>query len=99
MPSSTLATLSRMASGGVSGRVSAGVSGGESHTRGSTLFALTVTQDKFHVRLKSSSSRRSGEKYPVVSGFDLDEQGCAGEVQASGRVLPGDFLKSVNGVR
>mmetsp|Transcript_6702 Transcript_6702/g.10991 ORF Transcript_6702/g.10991 Transcript_6702/m.10991 type:complete len:718 (-) Transcript_6702:39-2192(-) len=62
-------------------------------SRTSTIFALTVHKDKFYVRLKTSK-----EKYPVVSGFDQDEQGGSGEVEASGQVVPGDFLKSVNGV-
>lgn len=60
----------------------------------STLFAVTVTKDKFYVRLKTSK-----ERYPVVSGFDKDMDGLPGEVEASGRVQDGDFLKSVNGIR
>ena len=67
---------------------------GAPDTRTTTLFALTVVKDKFHMRLKTSK-----EKYPVVSGFDKDEEGGAGEVEASGIVVQGDFLKSVNGIR
>ena len=57
-------------------------------------FPLSVSQDKLYVKLKSSK-----EKYPVVSGFDKDENGLAGEVEASGTVRYGDYLKSVNGIR
>lgn len=84
--SSALATLSRLASAG----------GGKDliHNDLAVHFSLTVDQDKFYLRLKTSK-----EKYPIVSGFDKNKDDLPGEVEASGRVLAGDFLKSVNGIR
>lgn len=82
--SSTLASLSRLAT-----------TGNESYSSTTAVhFPLTVKNDKFHMRLKTSK-----EKYPVVSGFDKDSDGLPGEVEASGKVVSGDYLKSVNGIR
>jgi hypothetical protein len=70
------------------------MAGGKDSQSSTTIFALSVSKDKFHIRLKTSK-----EKYPVVSGFDKDSDGLPGEVEASGKVRAGDFLKSVNGIR
>lgn len=81
--SSALASLSRMAT-----------LGKEQHQSLALQFPLIVNGNKFHMRLKTST-----QKYPVVSGFDKDVDGLPGEVEASGEVLAGDYLKSVNGIR
>jgi hypothetical protein len=56
-------------------------------------YAVSVQNDKFYLRLKTSK-----EKYPIVSGFDTDADGLPGELQAGGQVGVGDYLKSLNGI-